>query len=117
MIEALSDFWTFFLRVVETAPVGVWAALAGTLAAWGVTQRAKFLIPYELSHVRRRTLSQAIAFAVGFGIALLIWPSRGGAILALLVGLWSPLLWWLFTRWLSRRNPELRDKLSQDVRT
>lgn len=116
MIQVFEQGWTAFLRFIETAPVGLWAMLAGIAISWGVTQRAKFWISEDVPAKRRHRLTQAIAFALGFLATLALWPTLPGVILAAAVGLWSPWSYGVFMRWIGSKWPEKRRKLSQDVR-
>lgn len=113
-----------FLSMLENVPRPVWAIVAGILVSWGVTQRVKFLIDPNLARWRRHALVQRLAFLAAAATTLLVWSvhpnglraSWDGVVAAVIVGLCAPLLWWVVIRLVGKRFPELRDRLSQDVR-
>lgn len=112
MIEVIENI----LRIMESVPLGVWAILAGTGISWGVTQRAKFLIPFHFAFITRHLLTQTIAFVLGWGTCWALWPTFPGFVAAVLVGIWSPWSYNLFMRWIAFKWPALRESMSQDVR-
>lgn len=121
----MAKMFAEWLAVLLSIPRPVWAVLAGMLMAWAFTQRVKFLLDPELPAVKRARVTQVVAFLAGSLTTLLVWSVRDsglkaswdGVTVAALVGLWSPSSYWLLVRWAGKRYPELRDKLSQDVRS
>lgn len=111
IVQAIAD--------LASLPPGVIAMAAGTLASWGVTQRAKFLIPARWSPKARELTTQAIAFAAGILATSALFPAGPwmvGAVAGLLVGLWSPALWNIGMFFVGLRWPALRERLSQENR-
>ena len=117
MIEAIINAIAHALSVLQVVPREVWAVVAGTVISWGVTQRAKFLIPFELSSDVRHRATQLLAFGVALTVTFAMWPRLDGALAGLAVGLWSPWSYGFAMRWIGRRWPRTRDRLSQDVRS
>lgn len=121
----MAKMFAEWLQVILSIPRPVWAVLAGMLMAWAITQRIKFLLDPELPAVKRQRFTQVAAFLAGALTTLLVWSvhpdglkaSWDGVIVAALVGLWSPASYWLLVRWFGKRYPELRERLSQDVRS
>lgn len=111
----------------------IMAIVAGLLAAWGVTQRVKFLVPSHWSYHAREVATQGLAFIIGSMSTFLIWNSAvavsedpcgqastqlaiNAAIAGLIVGLASPAIWNIFTLVVGFKWPWMKDALSQDVR-
>lgn len=115
------------LAALTKLPPEVLAIAAGTLASWGITQRAKFWLPARWSSKARELATQATAFAAGFAAVFALFPAGPpldwftqnvmGLVAALIVGLWSPALWNIAMFFVGLRWPLLRERLSQDNRT
>lgn len=104
---------------IVALPQPVLAMLAGTLIAWGVTQRLKFLLPARWSAKAREVGTQALAFVIGFAATFALFPYSNlpaSAFAALVVGLWSPALWNILMLVIGWKWPTLRDTLSQNIR-
>lgn len=111
---------------LASLPPEVIAMAAGTFAAWGITQRAKFWIPARWSMAARKLTTEVVAFVTGFATVLALFPSGPptswldqnlvGLIAALIVGLWSPALWNIAMFFVGLRWPVLRERLSQENR-
>lgn len=114
MIELILQWFDGLMKIVNTAPIQLWALVLGLLMSWGVTQRAKFLIPPMKNQERRNYIAQAMAFVVGFATTWALWPDRYGFVCALIIGLFSPLTYKLFMTWLAKRFPRTRRVLSLD---
>jgi hypothetical protein len=116
MIEAIINAIAHALSVLQTIPREVWAVIAGTSISWGVTQRAKFLIPFDMSSDARHRTSQLMAFLIALAVTFVLWPTIEGALAGFAVGLWSPWSYGFAMRWIGQRWPRTRAKMSQDVR-
>lgn len=117
-----------FLDLLVTAsqlPREVWAPILGLLAAWGLTQRLKFLLPDRWSAKAREVSTQGIAFLVGMVVTGLVFPPLPmvggpnplGWIIGFVVGLAAPAIWnigMLFVGWW---KPDLAKLLSQNARS
>lgn len=107
------------LSQVVALPQPVLAMLAGTLIAWGVTQRLKFAIPAEWSAKAREVATQSLAFLTGFLATFALFPYTNfpaSLVAAFVVGLWSPALWNVSMLLIGWKWPTLRDTLSQAKR-
>jgi hypothetical protein len=108
-----------FLELLKSAadvPRQAWAPLAGTLMAWGLTQRLKWLLPAKVDPKVREVATQSFAFAIGLVSTALVWGGGIGWLVGLVVGLWSPALWNVLMLVVGWWKPSLRDALSQDIR-
>lgn len=107
-----------FLASAAQVPREAWAPVVGTLIAWGLTQRLKFLLPPTWSRHARELGTQAIGFTTGFVATALVWGPKEplGWITGFVVGLWSPALWNVSMFLIGKRWPRLRKHLSQDKR-
>lgn len=94
-----------------------WAPVLGLLAAFGATQRLKFLLPAEWSPKAREVSAQSIAFATGWLATALVFGGRMGVIVGFVVGLAAPAVWNIGMLVLGWWKPTLAAILSQDVRT
>lgn len=115
----MQAIWDFLMHVVATAPELFWSMLAAWLLAVGVTQWVKGWIPSTWSPLQRHRATQLLALACGLSSSWLLWPEslplRYWPVVGLLVGLWAPFSWWLTVRYVLRRWPWLRERVSGDV--
>lgn len=115
MIEKFLDT----LVTLSQLPREVWAPILGLLAAWGLTQRLKFLLPERWSAKAREVSTQALAFFVGMVVTAAMYGviNPVGWVVGFVVGLASPAIWnigMLFVGWW---KPDLAKLLSQNVRS
>lgn len=106
------------LSSAAQVPRQAWAPIVGTLIAWGLTQRLKFLVPRGWTKEARELSAQSLGFATGFIGTALVWGPWNplGWIAGFVVGLWSPALWNLLMFLVGKRWPKLRRRLSQERR-
>jgi len=107
-----------FLASAAQVPRQAWAPIVGTLIAWGLTQRLKFLIPRGWTKEARELSTQTLGFVTGFLGTALVWGPTNpmGWIVGFVVGLWCPALWNLGMYFIGRKWPNLRRRLSQNRR-
>lgn len=104
---------TFFLALIDKAPLGFGAVIAGLCAAWGLGQFVKKWLPkfltrdFDLSIAeqvkksqtysdRREFLIESMAFFGGVAGTYATYPTRQGFLLGILVGFMAPNVWtWL----------------------
>ena len=116
MIALLSDAWALLLRVLESAPLGLWTLVLACCTSALLTQRAKFWLPIRWSKASRLLLTQGIAFWSALAVTWALWPTRPGLIAGCCIGIASPTLYAVTVRLIGLRWPAIRDLLSQDVR-
>lgn len=112
----MESIYNFFLHIVNTLPP--WAAwgIVGFLLSVTFTQMAKFALPLVWPPKTRHRMTQGIAFTVAFAtIAIMVKPPVG-LVVALLVGFWSPMAYWLLRVVVLHHFPWLKDAFSGDVR-
>lgn len=119
-MNTLSGVWqdamsalTFFLALIDKAPLGFGAVIAGLFAAWGLGQWAKRWIPkwtardFDLTVAenvhksqvhsdRREFVIESLAFIGGLLGTYCTYPTRQGLLLGILTGFMAPNAWtWL----------------------
>lgn len=85
--------WTFFLRIIENGPVGLWAVALSILAGWLVTLRVGMLPMRCLSPTGSALVAQMAGTAASFAVVWLLWRQPLGLIVGALVGLAAPYTW------------------------
>ena len=112
----MESIYKFLLEVNNTLPPWAIAGLAGWLVSWGVVQGVKFLFPVSWEPLLRKEAAQLMATGTAFITTLVIMPTYGGLLVALIAGLWSPISYAILMGVLFRYVPWLADILSGDVR-
>jgi hypothetical protein len=112
----MTAIYDFLLHVNGTAPAWLVAALLGWLMSISITQALKFAFPLHKDPLDRRMWTVVLAFLSAFLTVLWVLPTLNGFVLALAVGVWSPLAFWLLMRVIEKRLPGVADFLSGDVR-
>ena len=108
--------WSFFLRVVENGPIGLWAVLLAILAGWLVTLRVAMIPMTFLSATAGSLVAQMSGTGASFAVVWLLWREPLGLIVGSLVGLAAPYTWSLMLiilelcpgEWARRWAAELR---------
>lgn len=107
-----------FIQAAMEVPRQAWAPVLGLLASWALTQRLKFLLPAAWSTKARDVATQAIAFVVAIPITAITWGVADAMswMAGVVVGLIAPAAWSVFMLLLGWWKPELRDRLSKDMK-
>lgn len=95
-----------FYGMVERGPLGLWAFIAGNVIHWGVMLRLRTISCAVLSAHSLAFLGHGVAFAVTLAVSWLVWPTVGGAIVGIAVGLWGPFSWGLVLLLLEWKFPK-----------
>lgn len=107
--------WLDWIGNVLGTPGALRALLVALVISWSLTQFIK-TAPWitRKPEPQRRTLTNLIAFALGFAPAWLLWPERGivAGVLATAIGAASPTAYKLAVRTLYHFWPWLEPKLS-----
>lgn len=112
----MTAIYDFLLHVSGTAPAWLIACLLAWAVSISVTQPLKFLMPLSANPALREWIAQGAAFlSAFFTVAYLVKPPVG-ILLGVVVGIWSPVAFYLLMRVLERRFPWAADILSGDVR-
>ena len=118
MIDTIMAFWDGFLKVVQTAPIQLWAIVLGNLISWGLSLRIKTMLPKKIKvfkfMVNRKWFVDILGFLIAFVVIWLLWPGKIGIIVAIAVGLWSPFSFRLFLAALEKKFPKTREALSPE---
>ena len=112
----MTAIYDFLLHVNNTVPPWVVAALLGWLVSITITQAIKFAMLLHWDALLREGVARLVAFGSAAFTVIWLMPTFEGLILALAVGVWSPLAFWLLMKSLDGRFPGARDFLSGDVR-
>lgn len=107
-----------FVQGLVLLPRQLWAPLLGLLAAWGLTQRLKFLLPSSWSPKAREVSTQSLAFVIGWITTGLVWGPHDplGWTVGFAAGLAAPAIWNVGMLVLGWWKPELAKLLSQNIR-
>lgn len=98
MIAVFREGWDLMRHAIDTAPLGFWPLVAGTLLSWGVMNRLRYWLTHRWRQKRREAVAQLCSFGVGCCITFWLWPTVPGFVGALAVGIWSPWSYWLATK-------------------
>jgi hypothetical protein len=85
--------WTFFLRVIENGPIGVWAVLLAILAGWLVTLRVSMFPMHCLSAQTGAAVAQLAGAIASFTVVWWLWSEPLGLIVGAIIGLSAPYTW------------------------
>lgn len=105
-----------FLHVVDTFPPWLLALAMGWIVSATATHFLKFRLPFSVRPSHRAWVTRAIAFVTAAATTYALLPTRMGVLLAVLMGLWSPVFYRLFIVTIQNRYPKAADILSADVR-
>lgn len=112
----MTAIYDFFLHVFSTVPPWLVACLLGWVMSFTVTQPLKFLLPLNWHPEHREEIAQLVAFVTGLAVTWYLLRTPVGLLLGIVVGVWSPLAYFLTILLIERRFPWLADLLSGDVR-
>lgn len=108
-----------FVNAAMEVPRQAWAPVLGLLASWSLTQRLKFLLPAAWSAKAREVSVQAIAMVIAMVVTAVTWGLTDALawVAGLVIGLIAPAAWSVFMLLLGWWKPELRDRLSKDIKS
>lgn len=112
----MKDLYNFFLHVYASLPPEVGAMGLAWAVSVSITQPLKFLWPFHWHPKLRELLSWCLAFSTAFTTMVLLVPTNKGALLGLIVGIWSPVAYAITIKLIGAKFPLLKDILSGDVR-
>lgn len=102
----MEAFLNAFYSMVERGPLGLWAFLAGNAIHWGVMMRVRTIRCSRLSPLSLAFLAHAFAFLASISASYAVWPTKGGIVVGVAVGLWGPFSWGLVLLVLEWRWPK-----------
>lgn len=112
----MTAIYDFLLHVFGTVPAPIVACLLGWAMSFTVTQPLKFFLPLHWHPETREGIAQCVAFVTGLCVTVFLMQTWVGFFLGVMVGIWSPLAYYLTILLIERRFPWLADILSGDVR-
>lgn len=95
-----------FYGMVDRGPLGLWAFFAGNVMHWGVMLRLRNASLPPFSPQTVEMTGHAVAFLASLAASWLVWPTVGGAVVGVAVGLWGPMSWGLVLLLLEWRWPK-----------
>lgn len=113
----MTAIYDLFLHIYKTTPPELSAMLMAWVVSVTITQPLKFILPLNWWPRLREGLTQGSAFLTAFVTCFALLPTKMGALLGFVVGIWSPVAYYLLVRVLGRQYPWLQDILSGDVRS
>jgi hypothetical protein len=112
----MTGLYDLFLHIIATTPRWAVAILLGWVMSITITQPLKFIMPIEWSSNLREWVARVIAFATACITTVIYLPTMLGWALGFIVGVWSPVAYFLVMKIISHRWPWLADVFSGDVR-
>lgn len=112
----MKTIYDFILHIYNTLPPPVAVMLVGWAMSISMTQPLKFLMPLKWRADDREIVAQLVAFLSGFGTVMYLMPTAMGFFLGTVIGIWSPLAFFILMLMIEKRWPKVKDFMSGDIR-
>jgi len=115
VIQLIRDSWDAVLYVCTTSPAALWPLLLALAGSIVFTQAVKQWIPERWTYRQRRFTAQFVAFLSAVLIVLFTMPTRLVIIAGAIIGVASPVIYFVAVRLIGMKWPFVREWLSQDA--
>lgn len=118
ILQAIEGVWLFFVKITETAPIGMGSFLIAVIVPACLVDRVSKALPATWHTASREFIVESGALVVGIGLAWLPWPTLQGALVGIVAGLLSPYVakgwlaaWGIGRRYLERKYGSIKPPL------